>query len=305
MFTDHTGLYQTGQGYLGYGKYRTGGSLPTNYRYTGQELDIPTGLMYYGARYYDRTVGMFVSPDTLVPDPTHVYDYNRYMYAGGNPLKYNDPTGHCKSYKKLGEEPSPVGTDRDCWGLVDHILRLWDEDQTGYWDERYGSQDIFRKHVAAAAGNNSEFMETEILLYNTNPRVQELNEARRKAEAIERKARADDIVDYDYVCEIWDCTALGLDIAAIGGDIVREASPICAIASPACYTAGQSLSVGATAYGLARTESAHAKGDASDADLAVNRATAIMSLRGRAPIVTSVGGVIQLIWDILDPFHPW
>jgi hypothetical protein len=50
--------------------------------------------MYYGARYYDRTVGMFISPDTIVPDPTNVYDYNRYMYAGGNPLKFNDPTGH-------------------------------------------------------------------------------------------------------------------------------------------------------------------------------------------------------------------
>jgi RHS repeat-associated protein len=85
LSTSNTGAYQVGQGYYGYGKYRTGGSLPTNYRYTGQELDIPTGLMYYGARYYDRTVGMFVSPDTLVPDPTNVYDYNRYMYVRGNP----------------------------------------------------------------------------------------------------------------------------------------------------------------------------------------------------------------------------
>jgi hypothetical protein len=50
--------------------------------------------MYYGARYYDRTVGLFVSPDTLVPDPTNVWDYNRYMYVRGNPLKYTDPTGH-------------------------------------------------------------------------------------------------------------------------------------------------------------------------------------------------------------------
>jgi pimeloyl-ACP methyl ester carboxylesterase len=37
---------------------------------------------------------MFISPDTIVPDPTQVYDYNLMMYARGNPLKYNDPTGH-------------------------------------------------------------------------------------------------------------------------------------------------------------------------------------------------------------------
>ena len=46
------------------------------------------------ARYYDPQLGMFLSPDTLVPDPTLLIDYNRYLYSRGNPLKYNDPTGH-------------------------------------------------------------------------------------------------------------------------------------------------------------------------------------------------------------------
>ena len=83
-----------GQGYRGYGNYRTGGALPTEHRFTGQKLDIATGLMYYNARYYDRAIGHFISPDTLVPDPTSVWDYNRLAYARLNPLKYNDPTGH-------------------------------------------------------------------------------------------------------------------------------------------------------------------------------------------------------------------
>ena len=51
--------------------------------------------MYYNARYYDRAIGHFISPDTLVPDPTSVWDYNRFLYVRGNPLKYSDPTGHC------------------------------------------------------------------------------------------------------------------------------------------------------------------------------------------------------------------
>jgi hypothetical protein len=46
------------------------------------------------ARYYDPVTGQFVSPDTLVPDATNLFDYNRYMYVRGNPLKYTDPTGH-------------------------------------------------------------------------------------------------------------------------------------------------------------------------------------------------------------------
>jgi len=46
------------------------------------------------ARFYDPAVGQFVSPDTLAPDAANLFDYNRYMYVRGNPLKYTDPSGH-------------------------------------------------------------------------------------------------------------------------------------------------------------------------------------------------------------------
>lgn len=95
LATTNTGAFQERQGYYGYGKYRTSGVLPTGNRYTGQKLDATTGLYYYGARYYDRNSGMFMSPDSLVPDPTNVWDYNRYGYGRLNPLKSNDSTGHC------------------------------------------------------------------------------------------------------------------------------------------------------------------------------------------------------------------
>ena len=51
--------------------------------------------MYYNARYYDPQIGHFISPDTIVPSSGSVLAYNRYMYTYGNPIKYNDPTGHC------------------------------------------------------------------------------------------------------------------------------------------------------------------------------------------------------------------
>ena len=50
--------------------------------------------MYYNARYYDPDLGQFLSPDTLVPDPTSVFGYNRYMYTSGNPMNRIDPSGH-------------------------------------------------------------------------------------------------------------------------------------------------------------------------------------------------------------------
>ena len=51
--------------------------------------------MFYEARYYDPTLGTFISPDTLVPDAGLVVDYNRFAYVRNNPLKYSDSSGHC------------------------------------------------------------------------------------------------------------------------------------------------------------------------------------------------------------------
>jgi len=80
----------------GYGQVRyLWGALSTTYNFTGQRLDGDTGLLYYGARYYDPALGMFLSPDTLVPEPGNPQALNRYSYVYNNPLRYTDPNGHC------------------------------------------------------------------------------------------------------------------------------------------------------------------------------------------------------------------
>lgn len=95
------------QEYCGYGQQRTwtyngticdsDNLLNTDHTYTGQKQDS-TGLMYYQARYYDPTIGAFIrvplGRDTIVPDATAVFGYNRYMYVAGNPLRLTDSSGH-------------------------------------------------------------------------------------------------------------------------------------------------------------------------------------------------------------------
>ena len=93
LVTKADGTIYSDQGYRAYGRYRHGGTLPTDHRFTGQKLDN-TGLYYYNARYYDPEIGQFISPDTLVPDPTNVFAYNRYMYVAGNPMRLTDSSGH-------------------------------------------------------------------------------------------------------------------------------------------------------------------------------------------------------------------
>jgi len=82
--------------YFAYGGQRTGNlfALPTDHAFTGQKLDKGTGLLYYGARYYDSALGTFISPDTIVPRPGDPLSLNRHAYVLNNPLRYTDPTGH-------------------------------------------------------------------------------------------------------------------------------------------------------------------------------------------------------------------
>jgi len=70
------------------------GTTPTAYRYTGQRWEAGLGLYFYRARWYDPTLGRFVQPDTVVPDPANPQGLNRYAYARNSPLRYTDPTGH-------------------------------------------------------------------------------------------------------------------------------------------------------------------------------------------------------------------
>jgi hypothetical protein len=62
---------------------------------------------------YDPTIGRFISPDTVIPNPANPQCFNRYSYCLNNPLKYTDPSGQtaeedywklCGEGEKLKEE---------------------------------------------------------------------------------------------------------------------------------------------------------------------------------------------------------
>ena len=80
------------------------GTTPTSFQFTGQRLESSIGLLYYGARYYDPSLGRFIQADTIVPGGVQGLD--RYAYVGNNPLKYTDPSGH-------GRESTDCGPDGD------------------------------------------------------------------------------------------------------------------------------------------------------------------------------------------------
>jgi RHS repeat-associated protein len=61
--------------------------------FAGKERDPETGFDYFGARYYASQTGRFTSPDPLGGHLLNPQTFNRYAYAGNNPLRFTDPTG--------------------------------------------------------------------------------------------------------------------------------------------------------------------------------------------------------------------
>ena len=107
LLTDHLGsvdVVMDDQGnvleradYLPYGSDRVRVTNPdapeTDYRFTGKEMDDETGLIYYGARYYDPLLARFVSRDPWEGDLKDPQSLNKYSYVQNNPIRFIDPTG--------------------------------------------------------------------------------------------------------------------------------------------------------------------------------------------------------------------
>ncbi len=70
----------------------TGELTDTDRGWLGQIEDATTGLSYLNARYYDPSIGRFLSPDPLLnaSDPRRL---DAYMYANNNPTVYSDASG--------------------------------------------------------------------------------------------------------------------------------------------------------------------------------------------------------------------
>lgn len=65
-------------------------------KFTGKERDTESGNDYFGARYYESSMGRFTTPDPsglYFADPTNPQSLNLYEYALNDPLRFIDPHG--------------------------------------------------------------------------------------------------------------------------------------------------------------------------------------------------------------------
>src|SRR5690606_36574176 len=75
------------------------------YKFNGKEMDRETGMYYYGARYYDPRISIFVRVDPLAEQTMEPY-----LYVGNNPIMFTDPT-------RMSKEPwiRKKGTNEVVW----------------------------------------------------------------------------------------------------------------------------------------------------------------------------------------------
>jgi RHS repeat-associated protein len=95
LLTDNQGAAVEHRHYRSYGRIRTvygAGGTPVTDRlidigFNGHKDEPDAGLVYFGSRFYDPTLGLF-----LTPDPQAQYA-SPYLYGGGNPIYAADPDG--------------------------------------------------------------------------------------------------------------------------------------------------------------------------------------------------------------------
>jgi RHS repeat-associated protein len=94
MATNEDGSVKWREDYQPFGKQLTNQDTDNNVGFTGHLDDKSLGLSYMQARWYNPTVGRFMSPDPVMYANTNpIMSFNRYLYVNNNPYKYNDPDG--------------------------------------------------------------------------------------------------------------------------------------------------------------------------------------------------------------------
>ncbi len=62
----------------------------TPYLFNAKEFDEETGMYYYGARYYEPRLSLWISPD---PKEEVYFNISSYCYVANNPVTISDPNG--------------------------------------------------------------------------------------------------------------------------------------------------------------------------------------------------------------------
>ncbi|TVX92183.1 RHS repeat-associated core domain-containing protein [Paenibacillus agilis] len=138
-------------------------AVPNILKYSGEYWDKTTGLQYLRARWYDPSMGRFISEDTYEGDLASPISQNLYTYVANNPLKYIDPSGNIYINGKRFEG----GNFGDVKYLMNQLMS--DVDSKNHRDYLPYKQLLFEHVGGYYQGNANQYNYLYGLLTQTSP----------------------------------------------------------------------------------------------------------------------------------------
>lgn len=113
LLSDENGEVLESYHYDAYGNLIGSEVGDTSHLFAGEQRDSLTGLDYLRARYYDPTLGRFISRDAYQGSLNDPMSQHKYQYAHANPVVNTDPTG----YFSLGQIAATLALHSTLAGL--------------------------------------------------------------------------------------------------------------------------------------------------------------------------------------------
>ncbi len=145
QLTDASGNVIKNYEYDAFGNEKNSDPNDTNvFRYSGEYFDKENGTIYLRARYYDPTIGRFITEDSYTGKDADPLSLNLYTYCHNDGVNYFDPTGHkdvvttfTGTYlQSNGQVCINVDTNKVVWGTRGNVAiknyRILDYDGTWY-----------------------------------------------------------------------------------------------------------------------------------------------------------------------------
>ena len=147
--TDREGRITQHTEYIAFGEvlfeeHSTSKTMP--YLFNGKELDTETGLYYYGARYYDSKVSLWLNVDPLAEKTM-----TPYAYTNNNPIMLVDPDGR---------ESTSTGVRQNDDGSYTVVNAKNDGDNGIYIADKNGNYDINKSKKIGTTNNYFDFLLT-------------------------------------------------------------------------------------------------------------------------------------------------
>jgi RHS repeat-associated protein len=132
--TDAAGLVEQHMQYLPFGELfvnQQNSTYDTRYKFSAKELDPETNYSYFGARYYDSDLSVWLSVDPMSDKHPN---YSPYAYCYNNPTTYIDPFGlDTILFNKYGEFQTPLpGGDKETDTYVRVNTKEFDNNKIDY-----------------------------------------------------------------------------------------------------------------------------------------------------------------------------